>query len=90
MNIFDKILRDDDKRQRSLGSPSRDEHDMLSRIEIMSRLNPQGFRVPPIDRSNSTRGQLKRKRRALANSKVSESRPRKYMNRQSQLDSVVN
>lgn len=66
MNIFNRIINDEydaDRRlgNRNIGSPTR-------RMEIMARMNPNGFRTPAqeprVVRDGKTRGELKRERRA--------------------------
>lgn len=67
MNIFDKIITDENEADRRLGN--RWLGSQTRRMEIMARMNPKGFPTPAMEprvvRDGKTRGQLKRERRAV-------------------------
>lgn len=79
MNIFNKIVADENANDTKLGLPSTDEGHFQRRMDIMKAIrNGAGFRQnpkkPKKDAQGMTRGDRKRAARDLANSKVSEYR----------------
>lgn len=84
MNAFQKVLEREHADDTRLGMPSRDAAHMLRRATIMASMTGnRGFRLqtkePRTDAQGLTRGDRKRKARAAAMAKVSESRAPEFM-----------
>ena len=81
---FDKVLAAEYGDDTRLGMPAKDKAHGLRRLAAMERMTGgKGFRTPakepPTDANGLTRGQRKRKERAVAMARVSEDRDPEYM-----------
>jgi hypothetical protein len=77
MNIFQKIMQDQGKLERSLGNPLRDPAAIERRLNVMATMTGgKGFPIPPktprVDAQGRTRGERKRAARQAMLTKIAE------------------